>query len=225
MGFLTEDMTRLRGEINDLRMARKELSKSLKRGAAVIRGNVLEMRTAFRGAHAEMAGRTKAERVAFVSGLERTVGDLRRQISGAHAEMARRTKAERTAFVSGLKKMVMDLREEFADDLAGARLAWLGPREHAEVRRRAKKEAERPKVKEERAEAGPEVVEEVTPDDLTSLPGIGSATQNRLNEAGIHTYAQLAGTTPEHLRQVLGKPYRLADVEEWIEQARRRSDD
>ncbi len=72
-------------------------------------------------------------------------------------------------------------------------------------------------------EAPPEVIaEEVRADDLTAIPGIGPGMQGRLNQAGIHTYAQLAGSTLEALRQAIGGDVasRRANVEEWIEHAR-----
>lgn len=63
--------------------------------------------------------------------------------------------------------------------------------------------------------------EQASPDDLTVIVGIGAGMQKRLNEAGIHTWAQLAASTPERLREVLGGvSRRLAKVEEWIEQSR-----
>jgi predicted flap endonuclease-1-like 5' DNA nuclease len=43
--------------------------------------------------------------------------------------------------------------------------------------------------------------------------------QHRLNQAGITTYAQLARSTADELRQALGEVARLAKVEQWIEQA------
>ncbi len=58
-------------------------------------------------------------------------------------------------------------------------------------------------------------------DDLTTIQGIGITMQNRLNRAGITTYAQLAEATPEHVREVLGgKLSRGARVEAWISRAR-----
>jgi small subunit ribosomal protein S2 len=60
----------------------------------------------------------------------------------------------------------------------------------------------------------------MSPDDLTTIRGIGSNMQQRLNEAGIYTYAQLAASTPDEVRQGLGTVGQLAKVEEWIEQAR-----
>jgi len=62
--------------------------------------------------------------------------------------------------------------------------------------------------------------EEVAPDDLMAIRGIGPGMQRRLNEAGMYTYAQLARSTPEELRQALGEAARMARVEEWIARAR-----
>ena len=44
--------------------------------------------------------------------------------------------------------------------------------------------------------------------------------QNRLNRAGITTYAELAEAKPEQVREALGKLSRGAKVEAWISQAR-----
>ncbi len=57
-------------------------------------------------------------------------------------------------------------------------------------------------------------------DDLTAIRGIGITMQDRLNRAGITSYAQLAEAKPEHVRKALGKFSRGASVEEWISQAR-----
>ncbi len=57
-------------------------------------------------------------------------------------------------------------------------------------------------------------------DDLTGIRGIGITIQERLNRAGITTYAQLADTKPEQLREALGRYSRGAKVEAWISQAR-----
>ena len=76
---------------------------------------------------------------------------------------------------------------------------------------------------EERAEAeGPVPGEgaEGVVDDLTAIRGIGITVQNRLNRAGITTYAELAEAKPEQVREALGKLSRGAKVEAWISQAR-----
>ena len=78
-------------------------------------------------------------------------------------------------------------------------------------------------VGEERAEAEGQVPGESPEgvvDDLTAIQGIGITVQNRLNRAGITTYAELAEAKPEQVREALGKLSRGAKVEAWISQAR-----
>ncbi len=56
--------------------------------------------------------------------------------------------------------------------------------------------------------------------DLSAIQGIGITIQNRLNRAGITTYAQLAEAKPEQVGEALGKLSRGARVEAWISHAR-----
>jgi predicted flap endonuclease-1-like 5' DNA nuclease len=56
-------------------------------------------------------------------------------------------------------------------------------------------------------------------DDLTVIRGIGIATQDRLYRSGIRSFAQLAGSTPDKVREVLGNLARGAQVEAWIAEA------
>jgi len=105
MGRLTDEMTRLVGEIVDMRGARKGFVKDLTNNTAALMAN-------FHRAHKDMARKTKAERRAAVAHL---MANFHR----AHKDMARRTKAERRAAVAHLKNTV-------AADLDGARRAWAG---------------------------------------------------------------------------------------------------
>jgi predicted flap endonuclease-1-like 5' DNA nuclease len=57
-------------------------------------------------------------------------------------------------------------------------------------------------------------------DDFTAIHGIGITIQEHLNRMGITTYAQLADTKPEQLREALGRFSRGAEVEAWINKAR-----
>ena len=57
-------------------------------------------------------------------------------------------------------------------------------------------------------------------DNLTTIRGIGPVLQQRLDRAGICTYIQLALSSPEELRKAIGESARLANVEDWIVQAR-----
>ena len=79
--------------------------------------------------------------------------------------------------------------------------------------------AEEPEL-EPAEEVATEEAEEAAVDDLTAIRGIGAATRERLNAAGIKSYAQLAAAVPEDVRKVLNKQARNAKVEDWIRQAR-----
>ncbi|MGE5602296.1 MAG: helix-hairpin-helix domain-containing protein [Nitrososphaerales archaeon] len=58
-------------------------------------------------------------------------------------------------------------------------------------------------------------------DRLTIIEGIGPAYDARLRAAGIHTFRQLAETSPERLRQIVQpQSWQRANFAEWIEQAR-----
>jgi hypothetical protein len=81
MGILTNDMERLRREIGVLRGARKSLIKDLARGTREMKAAVAVMQAGFRDAHAEMAGNTRAERVAFVSCLRSMVCGMRKEFA------------------------------------------------------------------------------------------------------------------------------------------------
>ncbi len=63
----------------------------------------------------------------------------------------------------------------------------------------------------------------IEPEDLKLIEGIGPKIEQLLYEAGIQTYAQLAATEPERLREILrnaGPRFRLADPATWPEQAK-----
>ena len=58
------------------------------------------------------------------------------------------------------------------------------------------------------------------PDDLSAVRGLGKASQDRLQAAGIKTYAGLAQASPEDLRDILGKRGPGSKAEDWIAQAK-----
>jgi predicted flap endonuclease-1-like 5' DNA nuclease len=63
--------------------------------------------------------------------------------------------------------------------------------------------------------------QQIHPDDLTVIKGIGPVYQWRLRDAGFHTYKQLATADPEQLRRMLDvKNWQRVKVGSWIEQAR-----
>jgi predicted flap endonuclease-1-like 5' DNA nuclease len=61
------------------------------------------------------------------------------------------------------------------------------------------------------------------PDDLTVLKGIGLKSASALNAAGIFSFAQVAMTSVDRLRQILEDAgLRLVDPSSWPEQASQR---
>jgi predicted flap endonuclease-1-like 5' DNA nuclease len=63
------------------------------------------------------------------------------------------------------------------------------------------------------------------PDDLTGIKGIGRIYQWKLRDAGINSYAHLAQTTPERIREILDAPaWRKIEPETWIAQAKQLSE-
>ncbi len=81
MGHITGDMTRLVGEIRALRDARNKLIEDLTRGAKDLKDAVSAMLANFSNAHAAMARKTKAERMAFLSGLNNAVAGMRKEFA------------------------------------------------------------------------------------------------------------------------------------------------
>lgn len=65
---------------------------------------------------------------------------------------------------------------------------------------------------------GEDVQEEA--DDLTEISGIGPTYAQRLNEAGVVNYEQLAGLSPQRVREILHISEWQGDPEQWISQAR-----
>lgn len=60
-------------------------------------------------------------------------------------------------------------------------------------------------------------------DRLEAIKGIGPVFARRLNEAGIYTYAELAESSPDKLREIVAaKSWQAVEPEEWIKEARSR---
>lgn len=60
----------------------------------------------------------------------------------------------------------------------------------------------------------------VAGDDFSLINGIGPTFARRLQEAGFHTFADLAASTPEHIREVVQAAEWQADTTHWITQAK-----
>ena len=150
MGNLTDDMTRLRGEIDALRNTRGALMQDLARGAKDLSSLVSVMRADFSGIHGAMAKKEKEELRDFVSGMISTVSSLLADSASAHADMNKSARAERRAYVADVKKAVNSLRKNTAEDMEGARQAWRGP---TATEKRAAKQAELKELKRRDTEA------------------------------------------------------------------------
>lgn len=76
MRNLTNDMTRLRGEINTLRNDRRALKRELSRSAKELASTVSAMRDGFNADHTAMAKQSRGEREAFVAQIGRDVSNM-----------------------------------------------------------------------------------------------------------------------------------------------------
>ncbi len=95
--------------------------------------------------------------------------------------------------------------------------------------KKAAKKTVAPKVEEVKAEVKKEAPKaapkktEAKGDDLKKLEGVGPKLAEILNEAGITTYAELAGSSIEKIKEILeaaGSRYASKDPAPWIEQAK-----
>ena len=83
--------------------------------------------------------------------------------------------------------------------------------------------AEAPVVETPVIEEKPVAEAEIKGDDLKKLEGIGPKLAEILNEAGIVTYADLAGSSVDKLKEILeaaGSRYASKDPAPWIEEAK-----
>ncbi len=95
--------------------------------------SVAGMRAEFRHDHNVMAKNAKNIRLRFLSGLNEDLSNMRSgfrkdlaDCSRSNVEMFKKARAERSAFAGELKQEVANRRQEFASEIAGSRLAWLG---------------------------------------------------------------------------------------------------
>ena len=92
MGNLTDDLTRLRAEITTLRDHRNALRTALTQNILQLKGDVAELRSGFRQAHADMANSGRNSRATFVS-------DLSQQVAGLLGAVATDLKGAREAWI------------------------------------------------------------------------------------------------------------------------------
>lgn len=116
MGKLTDDISRLCGEIETLRDSRKVFGSQLDKETKEMKTGVSTMRSGFRKDHKNMSVRTKADRVKFVSSLDAEVSGFLNAFDKAHAEMAANTKKANVEFVSDVANHVSGLLTGYNKD-------------------------------------------------------------------------------------------------------------
>jgi large subunit ribosomal protein L21 len=86
-------------------------------------------------------------------------------------------------------------------------------------------QAEPPKAEARKAEPPKAEARKAEPDDLTTIKGIGPATQDKLRGLGIATFKDLAAANPEELVQQLkgGQPISEAQIRGWTAEAGKRA--
>ncbi len=92
----------------------------------------------------------------------------------------------------------------------------------------AEPEAKQEAVKEEKATAPKEAATESKSDDLTKIEGMGPKAAEALQEAGITSFAKLAASKPEEIKEILdnsGGHFNAMDPASWPEQAQLAADE
>jgi len=161
-------------------------------------------------AHEAMAVEQRERLVEGADALCRDTADFLEALASEREEMA---EAQREALAAGraaLASSVTKTRKALRADVTEARKVWLSV---DAAKARGRRSARAASTKSAAAEGAKR-------DDLTVIRGLGSATQERLNQAGITTFAQLAKATPAKLRELLGDGTARARAEDWIAHAR-----
>jgi predicted flap endonuclease-1-like 5' DNA nuclease len=157
---------------------------------------------------------------AFIENLAGSVAGMLRDLDGTRAAMGQDQLAQAADQIDAVRRNVTALQRELeaAGDPAAARLARSVAAIAEDVDLAYLSVSNGPGQRPRRPHPGPS---NDIRDDLTRIKGIGPGTQARLNQAGIVTYIQVALSAPEDLRRILGgSASRLANVEDWIAQAR-----
>lgn len=187
-----------------------EFTSRLQRFSEDLGEQVIDMRKGFHQERTQMLERMDEELRSFVgrlksfaAGLDDDVTRMRKGFHQARSEMIDRMRLELGGFTNELKTTVGSMLEKFRSERLGAGATRMG-KGHA---------APAPET------SGPQEAFEQNNDDLTRIPGIGAHRQQRLNQAGIRTFAQLARSTPWQLAQIFGKQGGPAKFEDWISHA------
>ncbi len=229
------------GELHGYHEAREAMAAAqdaqLKEGFADLRHDMAITLSDLDKAHAALAAAQDAELKEGFAELRRNVGALLGDLERARQAMAVEQRAQLAEDRGRLAAEVAANRKELLDDFAGAHAAWAAFNATMAKRRQGAVATAEPLATRsapadttpaevpagesfsvEQPRVSPESAQPIV-DDLTPIRGVGSGMQERLNELGIHSFAQLAQADANELRQRLGDTARLARIESWIEQA------
>ena len=189
-----------------------------------IRTNTAEDLSGFHNAHERMAAQQRQQLADYVGTLRDNMATMLKSLDTAHSQMATELSKQMTAVHARLVKDVSNMRADFQKDQNEARKIWNSFNTLMQ-RRRAKKFSTAPQKASEKVTTTLKAPGKVTttPDDFTTINGIGPARVKQLKKVGIHTFRQLAGSTPAKIRTAMGKTGNMANVEQWIKDAKKRN--
>ena len=221
--------TSARQELADFRAAHQDMAHEQKQRLDEQRARLASDTTAFRtdvsAAHQAMAHAQERRLDEQRTRLASDTAAFRTDVSAAHQAMAAEQQQRLSDQQVQVAADVATMRHGFQTEQSALRAEQAEAHQVWSNFNTLKKQSRSKRYVTEKpvAEPPPAAVPakgKITAEDLKVIRGIGSSMEKRLNQAGIFTFIQLAASTPEKLRQVLGNAARLAKVESWIAQAR-----
>lgn len=189
------------------RMAREQ-STRLTADVAALHQSTGALLAEHAAARQVMAGEQLERLAADMAALHQSTGALLAGHATARQVMAGELHGRLSSDMAALRTSGEAQRGELQAEIAETRKVW-GDFEQSMTRRRSG--------------PAPAPAPRAGADDLTQLRGVGAVTAARLAEAGLTSFAQVAGSTEPSLRNLLGTTGARADVAGWIKQARARN--
>lgn len=177
-----------------------------------IRSNMTEQMSRFHAEHAQMADHQREQLTNYVAGLRENVSTMLKSLDAAHKSMAMKMNEDLAAGRTKLASDVSSMRGELQADQHKAHKTWTSF--NTTMRKRRANKFDAPKATAPTATRA---------DDLTTIEGIGPARRQQLAKMGIHTFRQLAASTPDKIRKAMGQAGRLVNVDAWIKESLKRS--
>ncbi|MCL5103273.1 MAG: hypothetical protein M1133_04055 [Armatimonadetes bacterium] len=178
----------------------------------------------FHAAHQRMATEQRRKLSEQIDSLRSTVASTLNTLDESHHKMAAELRDKLNNERERLLSDVSTMRNDLQVDHGKARKAWTDF--NTQMRRRRAKGlgvATKKAAASHATASAPHATTKpkMAHDDLTTIAGIGANRMQCLNGMGIFTFAQLATSTPQKIRNAFGASGRLANVEQWIKDARK----